>query len=130
MKKIKAKTGGWKSKFPGKWRIISMEDFDRSDIDMEVPAHITIGKEEHGTFQFILVSGDICGSYKEEGGRRILDFTWIGMDECDEANGDGWAELVSDSRMRGEIRFHCGDTYKFEAKRKNLCKDLEHKAKS
>jgi len=107
------KRNGWRKRLIGRWRIAWMDQFGRKDIDEEVPAHITLGKGGLGSFQFILVSGDICGDFKDDA--QMLDFTWIGNDECDEASGDGWIRLVSESRAEGEIRFHKGDTYKFRA---------------
>ncbi len=90
-----------------------MDDFFRKDIDMEVPAHITLEKGGCGSFQFILVYGEICGDFKDDA--QMLDFTWVGNDECDEANGDGWIKPVSVSDAEGEIRFHGGGTHKFRA---------------
>ena len=116
----KAMASGWKSRFLGKWRFVHMDDFARKDIDMEVPAHITLEKGAHGSFQFILVSGEMDGKYIASTGTGlcVFDFTWAGNDECDEASGDGLMAFLSDTRAEGEIRFHCGDTHAFRAERK------------
>lgn len=47
--------------FIGHWRITEMESWDADYFDMEVPAHITIGKNLTGEFQFGLVQGNIDG---------------------------------------------------------------------
>ena len=115
-----AGTTGWKRRFLGKWRIVHMDDFTNNDIDIEVPAHITLEKGAHGSIHFILVSGEIDGKYVASPGTGLctFDFTWAGNDECDEASGDGWMAFLSDTRAEGEIRFHCGDTHTFRAERK------------
>jgi hypothetical protein len=117
----KKSSRGWKSRFLGKWRIVWMDQFDRKDIDMEVPAHITLENGARGNFQFILVSGAMDGEYRAlDRWVCAFDFTWEGNDECDDASGDGWMGFVSDTRAEGEFRFHCGDTYKFKAVRNRM----------
>jgi hypothetical protein len=42
-----------------------------------------------------------------------VEFSWEGNDECDPANGRGWAVLEEDGSLRGRIFFHFGDDSRF-----------------
>jgi len=97
----------------GIWRIIHMDDFDKRDIDMEVPAYMKVEDGGSGEFQFILVFGNTCGVFKMAEKGAIFDFTWEGNDECDEASGDGWINTEDGKEGAGEIRIHNGDKYGF-----------------
>lgn len=70
-----------------------------------------------GSFQFILVEGDSCGEFSQTTTGALFDFTWEGNDECDEASGDGWICSKNGKNADGKIRFHCGDTHQFLAKK-------------
>lgn len=94
-----------------------MTDFDRKDIDMEVKAHITIERGGSGEFQFLLVHGNISGEFVHTPSGALFDFTWLGNDECDEASGDGWIRSMDGRKAEGKIRFHCGDTHPFQARK-------------
>ncbi len=98
-----------------------MDQFDRKDMDEEVPAHITLEKGGHGSFQFLLVSSEMDGEYKASSGEGecVFDFTWMGNDECNEACGDGWMEFLTGACAEGEFRFHRGDTYTVQGSQKN-----------
>ncbi len=106
-----------KNLLAGKWRIIKMTDFNQKDVDEEVKAHIIIERGGCGEFQFILVRGDISGEFSQTQSGALFDFTWLGNDECDEASGDGWIHSMNGTKAEGKIRFHCGDTYEFQAKK-------------
>jgi hypothetical protein len=104
-----------KEQLIGKWRIFHMDDFDKEDINMEVPAYIKIENGSSGDFQFILVCGNMCGDFKMVEKGAIFDFTWDGTDENDEASGDGWLKSEDGKTGTGQIRFHNGDTHNFLA---------------
>jgi hypothetical protein len=59
-----------------------------------------------------LRNGQIWGA----GEGDVVEFSWDGNDQMDEANGDGWAELRPDGSLQGEVRFHRGDEATFFAK--------------
>jgi len=94
-----------------------MDDYDKKDIDMDVPAYLKIGHGGSGEFQFILVYGNICGDFKITENGAFFDFTWDGNDECDEASGDGWFKTEDGKTGAGQIRIHRGDTTGFLAKK-------------
>ena len=48
-----------KSSLAGTWSIDSMELWDRDYLDLEVPAHLTFGRDRLGSFQFGAVEGGI-----------------------------------------------------------------------
>ena len=96
----------------GKWRIVEMELWDASYLDMMVPAYILFDSKTGGEFAFGCVTGHIHNRATD----KSADFTWQGNDEMDEASGDGWAELQEDGSLKGEIRFHNGDDPAFIAR--------------
>ena len=89
----------------GKWRIVEMEVWDASYLDMMEPAYIHFDGKAGGEFAF----GCVTGRIHNPAANKSADCTWQGNDEMDEASGDGWAELQEDGSLTGEIRFHNGD---------------------
>jgi hypothetical protein len=76
------------------------------------PAYILFG-ETDSEFAF----GCVTGSFGGTGDANAIAFDWGGVDEMDEAHGDGWAELQDDGSLVGEIAFHNGDDSGFIAHR-------------
>lgn len=105
------------SKFTGTWHIDEMEMWGADYFNMEVQAYITIDKNNGGEFQFGLVTGAIDGEINKTASGEILEFTWDGSDECDEASGSGWLKLKDKTTIEGKIKFHHGDSSRFSAKR-------------
>jgi hypothetical protein len=101
----------------GNWRIVEMELWDRDAIDLIGPAHLQIGTDGSGTLRFIAVEGVVDGRRSERDGRPAVEFSWAGVDECDQASGRGWAVLESDGTLRGRIFIHGGDDSAFRAHR-------------
>lgn len=99
--------------FAGKWRITETELWDEDALDLVVPAHITFDADGLGTFQMIAVEGGLDCRFD---GDRV-DFSWVGDDDGDAANGRGWAELTTTGSLEGRIYFHQGDDSGFIAKR-------------
>ena len=99
--------------FVGKWSIVKTELWNKEALDLVVPAHITFMKNGLGHFQIIAVQGAIDCRF--EGNR--LEFSWVGDDEGDPANGRGWAEVRDDGSLCGRLYFHQGDDSSFVAKR-------------
>lgn len=96
----------------GKWRIVAMPDYEAGYLDMVEPAYILFDGNGGGEFAFGCVTGTIHGA----GDSDVVEFTWDGNDEMDEARGDGWVELQLDGSIAGEICFHRGDEAPFTAR--------------
>ena len=55
--------------------------------------------------------------FEERDGKPLVEFSWLGSDESDDANGRGWAVLEEDGSLNGRIYFHQGDDSAFTATR-------------
>lgn len=100
----------------GKWRITEMEMWDQEFIDMETEGHFLFEKDEIGSFQFGLVQGRIDYKIENIGEIEIIEFSWEGQDENDEALGRGWAVIKGDL-IEGRFYFHLGDDSWFKVKK-------------
>ncbi len=107
--------------FAGMWRIVEMELWDRPDFDLLGPAHFTFEKNGLGNFRFIAVEGGMDCRFGEREGKPIVEFTWMGFDECDPASGRGWAVLEGNA-ITGRIFFHTGDDSAFTARRNDAAR--------
>jgi len=97
----------------GRWRIVEMPDYEDDFTDMMEPAYILFEANGSGEFAFGCVTGQIFGG----GHTGSVEFSWVGNDEMDEAQGDGWAELRPDGSLEGTISFQGGDEANFIARR-------------
>jgi hypothetical protein len=104
-------------KYEGVWHILEMELWDEDYFNMEVQAHIRIGSNGIGDFQFGLVSGGLDGEVVKTGNLERFEFTWDGQDEMDPASGSGWLKLSGKDKASGRIKFHLGDSSEFLAVR-------------
>jgi len=84
----------------GKWRIVRIPGYTSDFPDMVEPAYILFDGKGGGEFAFGCVTGAIHGA----GDGNAIEFSWHGNDEMEEACGDGWAELQSDSSIKGQVR--------------------------
>lgn len=76
------------------------------------------GRLVSGSFEFGLVSGDFDGRVEPpNGGSSQVVCSFDGADEMHPAVGIVIAEVSEDRALRGEFRFHQGDSYRFSAKR-------------
>ncbi|HHO56113.1 MAG TPA: hypothetical protein ENK21_06960 [Trueperaceae bacterium] len=96
----------------GQWRIVEMQEYDEKYVDAEVPAYINFDNDSGGEFQFGYVHG-FMDCYFTQGG-EMVDFSWEGNDEMDDAFGRGNATL-KDGKLYGTIFFHYGDSASFIA---------------
>ncbi|MDR3540667.1 MAG: hypothetical protein P4L69_06805 [Desulfosporosinus sp.] len=103
--------------FIGKWNIVEMEMWDEDYYNMEVQAHIKIDTNNHGSFQFGLVSGLIDGTIADYVGQDRFEFTFEGNDEFDPTSGSGWVMAKEKDIIEGEFRFHLGDNSTFLARK-------------
>lgn len=101
----------------GRWRISKMPDFDRETIDLDVPAFIEFTSGGRGSFQFILVRGEVRAEFSKRKGFPRVAFTFEGHDEGDEVHGRGEASIQPDGTMAGRFFIHQGDDHAFVAER-------------
>lgn len=87
-----------------------MDGWDQDYVDMEDPAYIAFEMNNFGNFQFGLVQGQT--DFRIDGKR--VEFTWNGIDENDEVNGHGFAE-IGHGELVGHIYIHLGDDSAFRA---------------
>lgn len=93
-----------------------MEAWGVDYFDMEVPAHIPLGEDLTGEFQFGMVQAQLAGKIESAGASSHLAFSWSGFDENDPVSGRGWLKAVSD-QAEGRIFIHLGDESGFKAER-------------
>jgi hypothetical protein len=53
----------------------------------------------------------------ERSGLDLVEFTWEGGDENDEASGSVWLRLKDEDTLEGKIKIHHGDNSLFLAER-------------
>ena len=105
------------SAFLGAWRIETMELWARDAIDLLGPSTILFEDEAFGEFHFIAVRGWMDCRFGERDGKPLVEFSWQGKDEMDDASGRGWAVIEDDGNLAGRIYFHQGDDSAFSAVR-------------
>ncbi len=98
----------------GKWRIAEMGHWDQKTIDLVGPAFIEFNGQG-GQFRFIAVVGGMHCHHQMKNGQPSVEFTWDGNDECDPANGRGWAKLTKAGVLSGRFYIHQGDASGFKA---------------
>jgi hypothetical protein len=64
------------SPFAGRWRILSIEQWDVDYMEEEGPAFIEFGAEQMGEFRFGLTSGNIDYRITERGEQLATEWTW------------------------------------------------------
>ncbi|THJ74550.1 hypothetical protein [Candidatus Frankia alpina] len=99
----------------GRWRIVEMDLSDQEAIDLVEPGFIEFAGDGTGEFGFIAVRGWMDWRSTERDGRPLVEFSWDGDDEGDEASGRGWAALGEDGALTGHLFFHLGDDSGFRA---------------
>jgi hypothetical protein len=105
-----------KSPFTGRWRIVSMTEWDKDYIDAEVPGFIEFDAKGAGQFHFGYVQGEMDWRTCTREGEPAVEWTWDGNDEMEAAQGRGWA-AVKGNELHGMIFFHMGDDTGFVAKK-------------
>jgi hypothetical protein len=105
-----------KSQFEGRWKLVSMTEWDEDFINAEVEGFIQFDAKGSGSFQFGYVQGLMDCRLTTRDGQEAVEWTWDGNDEMDPAQGRGWAVVKSDE-LHGMIFFHDGDDSQFVGKR-------------
>ena len=103
--------------FSGYWRITEMAVWARDAIDLVGPAHIIFDDDGMGRFRFIAVTGFTDCRYSEREDKPLVEFSWQGKDERDDAYGRGWAMIKDDGKLHGHIFIHCSEDSSFVAER-------------
>tara|TARA_Y100000385_G_scaffold218650_1_gene227996 strand:- start:54 stop:398 length:345 start_codon:yes stop_codon:yes gene_type:complete len=94
--------------FQGRWRITSMELWDKAAIDLVEPGFLEF-KSDNGAMSLIVVEAWLDGRYATRDGEPFAEFSWEGMDEGDQRCGRGWTKVAKDRTLEGRILFHQGD---------------------
>jgi len=105
--------------FTGRWRIVSVSDWEDEYLDEEVQAFIEFDTNGSGSFQFGYVRGQIDYRTTNREGKPAAEFSWEGGDGADGTplTGRGWA-ILQDDELNGVICIHFGDDSEFVAKKK------------
>lgn len=103
--------------FTGRWRIVSMEQWEQDFVDAEEEGYFEFDENGWGAFHFCYVHGTIDSRRTTRDGAPSIEWTWDGNDEMDAAHGRGWA-VVKDGELHGMIFFHAGDDSAFVARKK------------
>ncbi len=106
------------SPFLGRWRIVSVSQWEDEYLDEEVEAYIEFDDRAGGSFQFGYIQGVIDYSEGLRDGQPAVEWSWEGGDGADGTplTGRGWAMLKGEG-LQGIISIHMGDETDFEAKR-------------
>jgi hypothetical protein len=106
------------SSFVGRWRIVSMSQWEDEYLDEEVEAYIEFDDRGGGSFQFGYIQGVLDYREGRRDGQPAAEFSWEGGDGADGTplTGRGWAVLEGEG-LHGIISIHMGDESDFEAKR-------------
>jgi hypothetical protein len=106
-----------KSPFTGRWRIVSMDQWDQDFVDEEEEGYFEFDERSWGAFHFGYVHGSMDCRLTTRGGEPAVEWSWEGNDEMDAAQGRGWAVIRGDE-LHGMIFFHGGDDSGFVARKK------------
>ena len=88
--------------FTGRWRITSMSAWDEEFIDEEEEGYFEFDGNGNGQFHFGYVHGQMDCRHTTREGEPVVEWTWDGNDEMDQAQGRGWAIVRSD-KLHGMI---------------------------
>ena len=112
--------------FSGRWRIVSMSQWDQDFVDEEEEGYFEFRSKEQGEFHFGYVHGQMDCRLSTKDGEPAVEWTWDGNDEMDPAQGRGWAVVKGDG-LHGMIFFHQGDESSFLAKKADVSKRADRK---
>jgi hypothetical protein len=99
----------------GRWRIETMDLWDRDAIDLVQPGFIEFDAAGTGQFGFVAVRGWLDCRTEDRDGPPHVEFSWQGVDEGDDVGGRGWAAPNNDGTLDGHLFFHLGDDSGFHA---------------
>lgn len=96
--------------FKGRWRISSMEQWDKALIDSMEPAFIEFLDHDFGSFHFGSVYANL--DYRLDGQGKA-EFSFCGDEEGQEVFGRGWVQK-NDQGLHGTLFFHEGEQSTFK----------------
>jgi hypothetical protein len=107
-----------KSPFLGRWRIVSMSQWEDEYLDEEVEAYIEFDDRGGGSFQFGYIQGVLDYREGRRDGQLAAEFSWEGGDGADGTplTGRGWA-ILQEGKLSGMLLIHEGDESEFKATR-------------
>jgi hypothetical protein len=111
-----AKRSATKNSFAGRWRILSMSEWESDFIDAEEEGYFEFDQKDSGQFHFGYVHGLIDYRLTKRDGELAVEWSWDGHDEMDPAQGRGWA-IIKGGELCGMLFFHNGDDSAFVANR-------------
>jgi hypothetical protein len=88
--------------FLGAWRIDTMELWAKDAIELLGPGTFIFDDEAFGEFRCIAVRGWMDCRFGDRNGRPLVEFSWQGKDERDDASGRGWAIIDETGTLGGE----------------------------
>ncbi|MFN3775323.1 hypothetical protein [Sphingomonas parapaucimobilis] len=89
----------------GRWRIVETAAWPREHLDLCGPAFLRMDADGNGEMAFGALTAVLDVGFNPSG----IEFDWNGSDEGDQVHGTGWASLLDDGRLHGEITFDNGD---------------------
>ena len=104
-------------RFSGVWFIEKMEVWGLDCLNLLGPANITFDDDGLGSFQFVAVVGFIDCQFSKRDGLPLVEFSWQGQDDNEEACGRGWGIIEGNGKLHGRIFIHCADDSAFTANR-------------
>jgi hypothetical protein len=105
--------------FIGEWRIVDMNQWDREDLDLLGPAHLTLDRRGQGTMRFMAIEASVDYRPGVRDGLPAVEFSFDGNDEGDRISGRGWA-VLTENALRGRLFLHEGDESAFSATRHDV----------
>lgn len=109
------------SPFEGRWRIVSMSQWEQDFVDEEETGYFEFDEQGGGEFHFGYVHGQMDCRPTTRDGVPAVEWSWDGNDEMDAAQGRGWA-IIKGNELHGMIFFHQGDDSEFIAKKSKRTK--------
>ncbi|NUN03989.1 MAG: hypothetical protein HUU41_23025 [Bryobacteraceae bacterium] len=103
--------------FRDRFRITWMEQWNQDYVDLDVEGCIEFREKLQGEFQFGTVQGWLDCRFGKREGKPLVEFSWQGASDNDDACGRGWAVLDGDA-LEGRIFIHASDDSAFKATRK------------
>ncbi len=95
------------SKIAGRWKIVSMDEWDQDYVDLVEPGYFKFDSDNLGEFVFGTVHGTI--DVRLSSTKPSLEYSWEGSSEGDPCSGRGWFEFSTPNQGAGMIYIHCGD---------------------
>jgi len=112
-----ARVPAFAKEFAGRWRIVEMDNWDNSFLDLVAEAHLSFKGAGDGEIAFGALKGYLDARYGTRDGSACVEFSWEGQDENDHVCGRGWAMIGTAGRLVGHFYIHNGDDSGFVCER-------------